>query len=129
MKFNTLLIDDNQVSLKAIKDMLNNINSIEKVSVANNYFEAINFIKHELENNTFNIDLILLDFDMLTINGFEILKNLQDINLDDVLIVAMSTNIQNKKTSLQRGVVDFLHKPFDLEELQSVINKISNIYI
>lgn len=125
MKFNTLLIDDNQISLKAIRDMLSSIADVEKVFVANNYFEAINLIKHELESGTFNINLIFIDFDMLIINGFEILKNLQDINLDDVLIVAMSTNIQNKKISLQHGVVDFLHKPFGLDELQIVMDKIS----
>lgn len=129
MKFNALLIDDNQMSLKSIRDMLDSTGSIEKIFVANNYFEAIKIIKYELENNVFSINLIFIDFDMSIIDGFEMLKNLQSIDLNDIFVVAISTNIQNKKISLQNGAVEFLHKPFGLDELQKVLDKISEISV
>lgn len=129
MKFNALLIDDNQMSLKAIRDMLDSTGSIEKIFMANNYFEAIKIIKYELENNVFSINLIFIDFDMSIIDGFEMLKNLQSIDLNDIFVVAISTNIQNKKISLQNGAVEFLHKPFGLDELQKVLDKISEISV
>lgn len=129
MKFNALLIDDNQMSLKAIRDMLDSTGSIEKIFMANNYFEAIKIIKYELENNVFSINLIFIDFDMSIIDGFEMLKNLQSIDLNDIFVVAISTNIQNKKISLQRGAAEFLHKPFGLDELQKVLDKISEISV
>lgn len=59
-------------------------------------------------------DLILLDLMMPGISGEEVLKKIQDI---PVIILSAKADIQHKVALLLDGAVDYVTKPFHVEEL------------
>lgn len=63
--------------------------------------------------------LILLDINMPDMNGFDVLSNLRDRNVDSPIIFITAQNtVSNAIDSMQLGAYDYLTKPFDLEEVR-----------
>lgn len=71
-------------------------------------------------------DVVLLDIRMPGQNGIETLGWLQE-NLPDLPVVMMSAfdDTQDAVTAIKMGAVDYLSKPFDVEELILLIQDIS----
>ncbi|MBU0720657.1 response regulator transcription factor [bacterium] len=69
-------------------------------------------------------DLLLLDVNVPSMNGFELLKNLRKENkkIPTIFLTSM-VDIQNLKEGYKRGCCDYIRKPFDLEELELRINQ------
>lgn len=75
-------------------------------------------------------DLLLLDVNVPTLSGFELLKCLRedDKKVPTIFLTAM-TDIQNLKKGYESGCCDYIRKPFDLEELEIRIHQvIKNFY-
>jgi DNA-binding response OmpR family regulator len=69
-------------------------------------------------------DLITLDIDMPGTNGFELFKRLKQIpHLAETPIVFVSGNstIENQQLALDLGAVDFIEKPFEIQDFTSRI--------
>ena len=63
--------------------------------------------------------LILLDINMPDMNGFEVLNQLRDREIDSPIIFITAQNtVSNAIDSIQLGAYDYLTKPFDLEEVK-----------
>src|SRR3972149_5964245 len=65
-------------------------------------------------------DLILLDIDMPRMNGYEVCKELKaDECLKDVPVIFISalSNLEDKITGFRVGGVDYITKPFHVEEV------------
>ncbi len=69
-------------------------------------------------------DLLLLDVNVPSMNGFELLENLRksDKRIPTIFLTAM-TDIRSLKEGYERGCCDYIRKPFDLEELEVRINQ------
>ena len=69
-------------------------------------------------------DLLLLDVNVPSLNGFELLKKLKKENksIPTIFITAM-TDISDVKKGYERGCCDYIRKPFDLVELELRINQ------
>ncbi|WP_457749567.1 response regulator transcription factor [Sulfurimonas sp.] len=69
-------------------------------------------------------DLLLLDVNVPSLNGFELLKKLRS---DDIMIPAIfltsMTDMNDLKEGYKRGCCDYIRKPFDLEELELRIDQ------
>ncbi len=73
------------------------------------------------ETTDFLPDLILLDVDMPVINGFEIcafLKRTSHLKDIPVIFVSGMSNVEDKMKGFQCGGVDYITKPFNLEEVE-----------
>jgi len=72
----------------------------------------------------FRPDVILLDLHMPKRNGFEILKYLQERQVDGeylpVLVLTADPTAEAKRRALKLGAEDFLQKPFDLGTRQNL---------
>jgi len=80
-----------------------------------------NVIEHV---NTFQPDLILMDYQIPEIGGAEaitILRNSHKYNQVPVILVSASTNIAKIKNT--SGADDYLRKPFDINDLENIVNK------
>ncbi|HXT82914.1 MAG TPA: response regulator [Verrucomicrobiae bacterium] len=74
--------------------------------------------------DTFNPDLLLLDILMSGSDGREICKNLKkNKKTKDLIIIMMSAHPNGEKDSQEIEADDFIAKPFETEELLTIINK------
>ena len=63
--------------------------------------------------------LILLDINMPDMNGFDVLTQLRNREIDSPIIFITAQNtVSNAIDSMQLGAYDYLTKPFDLEEVK-----------
>lgn len=107
-----LIVDDSKTDIILIKGMLKDY----EVLTANNGKEAIDILQKEEE-----IDLIILDINMPIMNGFEVLKVLQnDKNLSKIKVIILTNydEIENEIKGLRLGAVDYIRKPVNIESLK-----------
>ncbi|MDD5014091.1 MAG: sigma-54 dependent transcriptional regulator [Atribacterota bacterium] len=111
-----LVIDDEQ----NIRKMLTRVLSPEGFAVkeADNGSEALKRLQEE------NYSLVLLDLKMPGLNGIEILKKIRenDLNLPVIMMSAYGS-IPDAVEAMKLGALDYLIKPFDIEELKIIINR------
>ncbi|MDZ7705842.1 MAG: response regulator [Trueperaceae bacterium] len=73
-------------------------------------------------------DLLILDLMMPRVTGFDILEQLGTIVDDDdyrpVLVITALSDTESKRKALALGAHDFVHKPFDLQELRLRIDNL-----
>ena len=111
-----LVIDDEQ----NIRKMLTRVLSPEGfiVKEADNGLDALKRLQEE------NYSLVLLDLKMPGLNGIEILKKIRenDLNLPVIMMSAYGS-IPEAVEAMKLGALDYLIKPFDIEELKIIINR------
>ena len=107
-----LIVDDNPANLGVLTDHLE-IRGYE-VLVALGGLEALERVRYAQP------DLILLDVMMPDIDGFETCRRLkQQAHTRDIPVIFMTalTDIDSKVTAFAAGGVDYVSKPFQIEEL------------
>ncbi|MDQ7042817.1 MAG: response regulator transcription factor [Sulfurimonas sp.] len=69
-------------------------------------------------------DLLLLDVNVPTLTGFELLQKLRrdDITIPAIFLTSM-TDVNDLKEGYKRGCCDYMRKPFDLMELELRIDQ------
>ena len=116
MKNKTILIvDDDQSSLNS----LNFIFKKQKLNVftAQNGKEALEILKKE------KIDIVLTDYMMPDINGFELLKIVKGLNKDiSVIMVTAYGTIEKAVEALKEGASDFIVKPLNRATVIKAVN-------
>jgi DNA-binding response OmpR family regulator len=110
------LLEDDYSLNETIKEMLemNNhkINSFYDGEVA-------------YENIFNNYDLYILDINIPSLNGLEILKSIKNISTKTkVIMISANINIETIKEAYTLGCDDYLKKPFDVEELILKVEKL-----
>jgi excisionase family DNA binding protein len=112
-KRKVLLVDDDADLLKLMTDVLEEDGRFE-IRVASNGFDAGMMVKE------YRPDMIVLDVMLPDINGKEVCHRVRaDSTLEDVRILCISGMIEEDKVQELRlsGADDFLHKPFEIDEL------------
>jgi excisionase family DNA binding protein len=112
-KRKVLLVDDDTELVELMTRVLEEDGRFE-VRVAGNGFDAGMMVKE------YHPDLIVLDVMLPDINGKEVCHRVRaDPALEDVRILCISGMIEDDKIQELKlsGADDFLHKPFDIEEL------------
>jgi excisionase family DNA binding protein len=108
-----LVVDDDPDLVELISRVLEKDGRFE-VKVARNGFDAGMLVKE------YQPDLIVLDVMLPDINGREVCQRIRsDSSLSDVKIICISGMVeQDKVQELKKaGANDFLHKPFEIEQL------------
>jgi excisionase family DNA binding protein len=112
-KRKVLLVDDDAELVELMTKVLEEDGRFE-VRVAANGFDAGMMVKE------YRPDLIVLDVMLPDINGKEVCHRVRsDPSLEDVRILCISGMVEEDKVQELKlsGADDFLHKPFDIEEL------------
>ncbi len=112
IKMKHILIVDDDIH---ISNMLFEVLTKEnyKISRAYSGTETLLFLKSEKP------DLILLDLMLPGLTGEEVLKEIKDI---PTIVVSAKADINNKVNLLLNGAVDYITKPFDMNELLARIS-------
>jgi two-component system KDP operon response regulator KdpE len=103
------------------------------VMIVDDHPKVLTFIKIDLKLRGFDVicagsgkealeavnsakpDIMLLDMIMPGIDGFEVLKQLRSFS--QMPVIAFSASPGNQDPAMQAGANDFMHKPFDPDDM------------
>jgi len=114
-KLRTLLVDDEPLARNLLRSIVAKIDNIEIIGECSNGREAIK------SSMTLAPDLIFLDIQMPSVNGFEVVKALQSDTMP-MVIFATAYN-QYAIDAFDLHAVDYLLKPFDLERVSLAVER------
>jgi CheY-like chemotaxis protein len=81
----------------------------------------------EVCRNNPDIDLILMDIQMPGLNGYEATRHIRQFNKDVVIIAQTAFGLAgDREKSLDAGCNDYITKPINKPELDSLIEKYFN---
>lgn len=112
-----LIVDDEKNILKLLSHELESMNfKTITVETAENALEII---------NKQNVDIIILDLILPFMSGLEFMKKLKEsqIYIPTIVITGFATR-QNAISAIKLGAVNYITKPFELEEISRGISKI-----
>jgi len=124
-----LVIDDEQNIRKMLTRVLSSEGFIVKEAI--NGLEALKRLEEE------NYSLVLLDLKMPGLNGIETLRKIREYDLNlPVIMMSAYGSIAEAVEAMKLGALDYLIKPFDIEELKIIVEraikqyelKVENIY-
>lgn len=75
-----------------------------------------------------DFDLILLDIMLPGLNGLEVLRRLQQEKATPVILLTARDAVMDKVSGLDAGAVDYITKPFAIEELLARIRVVLKLY-
>jgi response regulator RpfG family c-di-GMP phosphodiesterase len=113
-----LIVDDEIDVLNTVALLLESADSRYEITQVNNGKEAIEHIK--LHQNV--LDIIISDINMDEINGAQLARIVSELN-PDIRIILMSgfISIIDQVEHFQLGIEKILTKPFEIDELVSII--------
>lgn len=114
MKSKILVVDDSLDSRIYVSSILSEYDVIEAKSGE----DALNIIAKE------NIDLLITDYNMPQMDGFELVSEIKERNYEfPIIIITSLTSLDKKKKMLRLGIDNYVYKPFFKEELINIINR------
>jgi two-component system response regulator AtoC len=116
MKPSILIVDDDEVMQETLSSVLKK-RGYEIFSVGSGN-GALSVTKKNV------IDLILLDMRLPDVDGLEILKKIKEFD-SDILVIMMTaySDVQTAVSAMKSGAYHYINKPFELEELQLLVEK------
>lgn len=70
-------------------------------------------------------DLVLLDLIMPKVDGIEALRTIRERNPSIPIVILTGTNtVRTAVQAMKYGAIDYLGKPFDIDELKTIINNV-----
>jgi two-component system response regulator AtoC len=116
MTFKILVIDDEPILRESLEMALKA--SHYEVVTARTGEEGLNLFHRE------SPDLLLLDHWLPGINGDEVLRRIKEENPEvPVIIMTAQGSIELAVQSMKMGALDFLVKPFELEQVESLVER------
>jgi two-component system response regulator YesN len=115
-----LLVEDESIVRRFIKSLINwEANGFMVIGEASNGEEAWHILETE------SVDIVLTDIRMPLLDGFELIKRINEKNLScEVVILSSYDEFEYVRTALKLQVSDYVHKAtISEEELLSCLNK------
>ncbi|MBV8708724.1 MAG: response regulator [Acidobacteriaceae bacterium] len=112
-----LMAEDNQINQRVGKLILQRAGF--NIDLVSDGYEALEAHKAK------PYDLILMDCQMPTMDGFEASRQIRSLNQRQPVIVAVTANalVGERERCLSAGMDDYLSKPFQAEQLVAVVKK------
>lgn len=115
MAFTILIVDDEPLGRKYVRDLLSEIEPEAVVYEAKSADEAIPILENEA------IDILFSDIKMPGTDGFELLKSLSHRNFDLIFVTAYN---QFAIQAIKEGAIDYILKPIKKEEFKQTFEKV-----
>jgi len=115
-----MLIDENEQTVKLLKDNLSN-SGFEVIGVASNAIKALEEIKITKP------ELIIMDVVLSGVDGFNLIEQINELKINTKIIVLSSLSLDGFITkALNLGVSYYMIKPFSADVLKDRINDVLN---
>lgn len=116
MSLKTLIVDDEPIARKILREELELIAGVEVVGEADNGSAALEKIaKHQP-------DLVLLDLQMPVMGGFEVIRNLNRGTHPPTIVIVTAYD-KFALQAFEEGAVDYLLKPVGHERLAAAVER------
>ncbi len=116
-KYEILVVDDDHLLCKNLKEHLKT--SGYQPTCAFSGMEAVGVIKER------DFHLVLTDLEMPYIDGFGLIKFIKTIKSEiPVILMTGDGEASTKDKALELGASEFIRKPFNIDHLLRVINKV-----
>lgn len=114
---NILVVDDEETIRNLLYEKLHDMGY--NCDTAEDGSECI-----EKFDNHVQYDVVLLDIQMPNLNGIETLKHIKSVDPDvSVIIISASRDIEDVRSALKLGAYDFIFKPFNIFDVESVVER------
>lgn len=128
-----LLVEDNEGDIVLTKEALSDAKIKNKVSVARDGEEALNYLNNAFEDAEALIpDLILLDINLPKVDGKEVLhyiKNTAGLKRIPVVMLSTSSNELDVADSYNNYANCFITKPVDFNKFFDVVKMIEDFWL
>ncbi|RMG68535.1 MAG: sigma-54-dependent Fis family transcriptional regulator [Nitrospirae bacterium] len=112
-----ILIVDDEKSMNEVLRILLESEGFE-VTSAFDGSEGIEYLKKDI------YDLVITDIRMPEVDGFQVLKTAKELSPDTVVIMITAYGSNDSViNAMKLGAYDYIHKPFQVDEIRIVINK------
>jgi len=120
MGLKTLIVDDEPVARKVLREELESLRDVDVVGEADNGAAALDQIRAQ------HPDLVLLDLQMPAMGGFEVIRNIRSGPRMPVIVVVTAFD-KYALEAFEAGAVDYLLKPVSQERLAQAVERASRI--
>jgi len=117
-KYKVLVADDNEINRQVFKYMLDSLKIDSDVAVDG--FQVLEKCADK------NYDLIFMDMQMPGMDGLEATMKIREDQKHQPLIIAVTANsyIEDREKCIDSGMNDFLSKPFDNQQLMTLLLRV-----
>ena len=116
MALKTLIVDDEPIARKVLREGLEALSGIDVVGEADNGAAALDLIALHQP------DLVLLDLQMPVMGGFDVLRDLRRGSHLPVIVIVTAYD-QHALQAFEAGAVDYLLKPVGEERLAAAVER------
>jgi two-component system LytT family response regulator len=116
MPLRTLIVDDEPIARKVLREELGSFPDVEIIGEADNGASALEKISSD------HPDLVLLDLQMPAMGGFEVIRNLRRGKHLPVIVIVTAYD-QYALQAFDAGAVDYLLKPVGGERLAEAVER------
>lgn len=115
-ELNVLYADDDKNACDSLKHILKYY--FKNVSIAHNGLEALDcYFKSQYH-------LLIVDYDMPLMNGYEFLKKIRELDDDISAVILSSYDDKIKlKNAIKLNLLDYITKPYELSELENIFKE------
>ncbi len=115
-KLKVLVLDDEPIVCKRLQPAL------EKLGFAVDTFTQSVEAMHQVQQSAY--DIVITDLKMKEIDGMRFLEEVKKRHPQtEVIVITGFATMETAKQSFQKGVFDFIAKPFKLSEIQDVVTR------
>jgi DNA-binding NtrC family response regulator len=115
-KLRVLVLDDEPIVCKRLQPAL------EKLGFEVDTFTQSVEAMHQVQQSTY--DIVITDLKMKEVDGMRFLEEVKKQHPEtEVIVITGFATMETAKQSFQKGVFDFIAKPFKLSEIQDVVTR------
>ena len=115
VKIRSLVVDDEPLARKALRDIVSKCDDIEIVGECSNGFEVVKQVGEKKP------DLIFLDIQMPKLDGFDVVELLGD---ESPFIIFVTAYDEYALRAFETHALDYLMKPVRLERLEQALERV-----
>ncbi|MBU1996892.1 MAG: response regulator [Candidatus Omnitrophica bacterium] len=127
--FGILLVEDSESDILLVNKAIEKLGMDCQLHVVRDGEDFVEFFRNgngENGSKKNNIDLILLDLNMLRMNGFEVLEHRNsDPDLKDIPVVILTSSLNDKdiEKAYELGANGYLAKPIEIDVFMETVAK------
>ena len=132
MAYNILVIDDNKADIRLVEEALNSTNHPVGIKALMDGDIALEHLEHIASLQETKPNLILLDLNMPSIDGFELLKKIKndkELKRIPIIIFTSSASEEDLKKSYDLHANAYLVKPFKLEVFLAIMTSMLDFWV